>query len=72
MMKITALKNHKCYCCGSTIKKGEECFVFIVTPLDPQENEFDVIYTCLKCVDEEACKIKVSRRGGVIKEDQLF
>jgi hypothetical protein len=62
-MKITALKNHRCYCCGSIIKKGDECFAFIVAPFNPQENEFDVIYTCLRCIGEEACKVKLGEES---------
>ncbi|GEM_PF-1970083 len=42
-MKITALKEHRCFCCSGVIKKGEECFVFIVNPENPSKNEFDVI-----------------------------
>ncbi|MEM2913257.1 MAG: hypothetical protein QXR06_02805 [Candidatus Bathyarchaeia archaeon] len=67
-MKIIALRNHRCYCCGSIVNKGEECFAFIVTPSNPQENEFDVIYTCLRCVNEETCKVKINARGGLIRE----
>lgn len=69
-MKIAALRNHRCYCCGSPINKGEECFAFIVTPSNPQKNEFDVIYTCSRCVNEEACKVKINARGGVIRENK--
>jgi len=63
-MKVIALKNHRCYCCGSIIKEGEECFVFMVAPLNPSKSEFDVIYTCLKCLDEESCRIKIRERGA--------
>jgi len=62
-MKVVALKERRCYCCGGTIPKGEECFAFIVNPADPEKNEFDVIYTCLKCADEEACKVSIRRKG---------
>ncbi|MEM3577016.1 MAG: hypothetical protein QXX51_00975 [Candidatus Bathyarchaeia archaeon] len=61
-MKVTALKEHKCFCCGAPIKRGEECFAFFVNPSDPSKSEFDVIYTCIKCSDEERCKIRIKRR----------
>ncbi|MEM3696703.1 MAG: hypothetical protein QXQ94_04265 [Candidatus Bathyarchaeia archaeon] len=61
-MKIVALKEHTCYCCGETIKKGEECIALFVNPSNPAKNEFDVIYTCLKCFGEEACKIRIEKR----------
>lgn len=64
-MKIVALKNHKCYCCRRTIKKGDECFAFIVAPLNPEKNEFEVIYTCLNCLNEESCIIKIRKRGAL-------
>jgi hypothetical protein len=63
-MKVIALKEHKCYCCGEAINKGEECFAFIVNPSDPEKSEFDVVYTCLKCVEEEACRIRIRRKGA--------
>jgi hypothetical protein len=63
-MKIAALKEHKCYCCGSIINKGKNCFAYIINPSDPDKNEFDVIYTCLKCADEEACKTRIKRRDA--------
>ncbi|MEM3458703.1 MAG: hypothetical protein QXN36_03645 [Candidatus Bathyarchaeia archaeon] len=63
-MKVVALKEHKCFCCGASISKGEECFAFIVNPSDPEKNEFDVIYTCSKCSGEEACRIRIKRKGA--------
>jgi hypothetical protein len=63
-MKVTALRGHKCYCCGLTIKKGEVCFSFIVNPKNPEKNEFDVVYTCSKCVDEETCMVRIKRKGA--------
>jgi hypothetical protein len=61
-MKVIALKEHKCYCCGETISKSEECFAFIVNPSDPEKNEFDTVYTCSKCAGEEACKVRIRRK----------
>ena len=63
-MKVTALKEHKCYCCGAVISKGEECFALFVNPSDPIKSEFDVIYTCSKCIEEEACRVRIGRRGA--------
>ncbi|MEM4703688.1 MAG: hypothetical protein QXJ02_01265 [Candidatus Bathyarchaeia archaeon] len=63
-MKITALKEHECFCCGKTIKKGEECFASFVNPSDAQKNEFDVIYTCSKCIAEESCRTRIERRSA--------
>jgi hypothetical protein len=63
-MKVIALKEHRCYCCRETINKGEECFAFIVSPTDPTKNEFDVIYTCTKCVDEEACRRRITQKSA--------
>ncbi|MGB9959638.1 MAG: hypothetical protein ACPLKQ_03845 [Candidatus Bathyarchaeales archaeon] len=63
-MKVTALKEHKCFCCGGTINKGDVCFAFIVNPENPQKSEFDVIYTCLKCSSEESCQIKVRAKSA--------
>ncbi|MEM2988104.1 MAG: hypothetical protein QXK26_03585 [Candidatus Bathyarchaeia archaeon] len=65
-MKVTALKGHKCFCCGGAIKKGEECFVFIVNPENPSESEFDVIYTCAKCAEEEACRRRIKQKGVAV------
>lgn len=62
-MKITALKEHKCFCCGGIIKKGELCLAFIVSPENPEESEFDVIYTCLNCSEEETCQIKIRQKS---------
>lgn len=62
-MKVAALKEHKCYCCGGKISKGEECFAFIVNPAEPSKNEFDTLYTCSKCVEEEACRTRIKRKG---------
>jgi len=62
-MKVKALKEHKCYCCGAAISKGEECFAFFINPTDTSKNEFEVIYTCLKCSEEEACRVRIKRRG---------
>jgi len=62
-MKVVALKEHKCHCCGATIGKGEECFAFFVNPSDPEKNEFDIVYTCSKCSEEEACRIRIRRKG---------
>jgi len=62
-MKVVALKEHKCFCCDAVIGKGEECFAFFVNPSDPKKNEFDVVYTCLKCSEEEACKVRIRRKG---------
>lgn len=64
-MKVVALKEHKCYCCGGTIQKGKECLAFIVNPSDPKKSEFDVIYTCLQCADEESCKVRIRRKGAL-------
>jgi hypothetical protein len=63
-MKITTLNKHTCYCCGLTIKKGEVCFAFMVNPKNPEKNEFDVIYTCSKCVDEETCRVIIKKKGA--------
>jgi len=62
-VKITALREHICFCCEGTIKKGELCFVFIVNPEKPEKSEFDVIYTCLRCSGEEACKVKIKQKN---------
>jgi hypothetical protein len=64
-LKVIALKEHKCYCCGEIINKGEECFAFIVSPADPNKSEFDVIYTCSRCAEEEACRRRIIRKGAV-------
>jgi hypothetical protein len=61
-MKVTAIKEHKCFCCGETIRKGEVCFAFIVNPENPDKSEFDVVYTCLKC-SEETCQIRIRQKG---------
>ncbi|MEM2341394.1 MAG: hypothetical protein QXX94_04355 [Candidatus Bathyarchaeia archaeon] len=66
-MKIRALKDHKCYCCGTVIRKGDECFAFLVAPLNPDKSEFDIIYTCLNCLNEDSCIIKIRERGGTVK-----
>jgi len=63
-MKVIALKEHQCTCCGAVIGKSEECFAFIVNPADAKKNEFDVVYTCSKCVEEEACRIRIRGRGA--------
>jgi hypothetical protein len=63
-MKVTALKKHTCYCCGQTIKKGEACFAFIVNPKNPTKNEFDAVYTCSKCVDEETCRVRIKKKSA--------
>ncbi|MEM1544485.1 MAG: hypothetical protein QW795_07365 [Candidatus Bathyarchaeia archaeon] len=67
IMKIIALRNHKCYCCGKMIRKGDNCFAFMVTPLNPEKDEFEVIYTCLDCLDKESCVIRIRERGGIVK-----
>jgi len=64
-MKVVALTEHKCFCCGALISKGDECFVFIVNPSDPEKSEFDVLYTCSKCSGEEACRIRIKRKDVV-------
>lgn len=63
-MKIMALKERKCYCCGASIGRGETCFAFIVNPEDPKKSEFDVSYTCLKCAEQESCRVKIKSRGA--------
>jgi len=63
-MKVIALEEHTCYCCGVTIKKDEVCFVFVANPRDPRENEFDAVYTCSKCVDEETCRVRIKKKGA--------
>jgi len=63
-MKVVALKGHKCCCCGAIINKGEKCFAFFVNPKDPNKNEFDVVYTCSKCAEEEACRTIIERKGA--------
>lgn len=63
-MKVTALGKHECYCCGELIGKGDECFVFFVTPSDPAKNEFDVIYTCLECAEEEKCRARIKQKNA--------
>jgi len=63
-MKVKALKEHTCFCCGEAIKKGEVCFAFIVNPENPEKSEFDVIYTCLRCSGEETCQIRVRQKGA--------
>ncbi|MCX8171475.1 MAG: hypothetical protein N3E47_05855 [Candidatus Bathyarchaeota archaeon] len=62
-----ALKKHKCYCCGRVIRKGDSCFVFIVAPLNPEKSEFEVIYTCLNCLNEESCVTRIREREGLMK-----
>ncbi len=64
-MKVVALREHKCYCCGEAIKKSEECFAFFINPADSAKNEFDVIYTCSKCLGEESCRVRIKRKGVV-------
>ncbi len=66
-MKIIALKEHKCYCCGTVIAKHEECFAFIVNPSNPEKSEFDIIYTCSKCSEEEACRVRIRHKGASAK-----
>ena len=61
-MKVKALSNHKCYCCGKTIEKGEECIIYFVPSSDPSQREFDTIYTCLKCAEEESCRVRIERK----------
>ncbi|MDH7563449.1 MAG: hypothetical protein QHH24_00995 [Candidatus Bathyarchaeota archaeon] len=61
-MKVVALREHECYCCGGTIKKGEECFALFVYSSEPKNREYDVIYTCSKCINEETCKTKIGKR----------
>ncbi len=63
-MKVTATKEHECYCCGATISKGDQCFALFVNSSNPKLDEFDVIYTCIKCVDKESCKTRIERRHG--------
>jgi hypothetical protein len=63
-MKIVAQEKHKCYCCGTIIAKGEQCFALFVNPSDPNVNEFDVIYTCSKCAGQDSCQTRIRRRGG--------
>lgn len=63
-MKVTALEEHTCYCCGETIEKEEICFAFIVNSRDPRKNEFDVVYTCSKCVDKENCQVRIKKKGA--------
>jgi hypothetical protein len=33
-----------------------------VNPSNPSKSEFDVIYTCIKCSEEEKCRIRIKRR----------
>ncbi|MCS7114807.1 MAG: hypothetical protein RMJ15_09410 [Nitrososphaerota archaeon] len=64
-MKVKALKDHECFCCGETIRKGAICFAFMVKPEKPDKNEFDVVYTCLKYSEEEACRVRIRQKGAV-------
>ncbi|MEM3725928.1 MAG: hypothetical protein QXK98_03585 [Candidatus Bathyarchaeia archaeon] len=66
-MKVIALKEHRCYCCGDVINKGEECLAFIVNPANPEKNEFDVIYTCATCAEEEACRRRIKQKGVTVQ-----
>lgn len=63
-MKVKALKDHECFCCGKMIKKGEFCFAFMISPENPEKNEFDVVYTCLKCSEEETCQVRIRHKGA--------
>ena len=63
-MKVAALREHKCYCCGAKISKGQDCFAFFANPADPSRNEFDTVYTCSKCVEEEACRVRIKRKSA--------
>ena len=63
-MRVVALKEHECFCCGKPIKKGDECSASFVDPSDPQKAEFEVIYTCSKCIDEETCRTRIRGRGA--------
>jgi hypothetical protein len=65
-MKVIALKEHACYCCGTAIAKGEACFAVFVNPSDPKSNEFDVFYTCSKCINEESCKVRMKGKGAAL------
>jgi len=62
-VKIVARKDHKCYCCGATIPNGDQCFALFVNPSNTSVEEFDVIYTCSKCVGQDSCKTRIRRRG---------
>jgi len=56
MLKVKAVVDHECYCCQDTIKKGEDCLIFMVTPSKPEENEFDTIYMHMSCGENPECK----------------
>ncbi len=63
-MKIVALKERECFCCGKTIGKGDACFASFVNSPDPQKVEFEVIYTCSDCIEKEKCRIRIRGRGA--------
>ncbi|MBC7129779.1 hypothetical protein H5T51_00975 [Candidatus Bathyarchaeota archaeon] len=63
-MRVKAITDHVCYCCGGAIKKGEECIAFIVSPENPDKAEFDIIYICLRCSVDKSCQVKVRKRSA--------
>lgn len=51
-MKIKALIDHKCSCCGDNIKKDNDCYVYLGYPTNDKE-EFTTYYECVECTEKE-------------------
>jgi hypothetical protein len=62
-MKVKALTTHQCLCCGQTISKGEECYIFFNLPKNPEEREYEPFYVHMDCMENPECRRKVTRTG---------
>lgn len=57
-MRITAIEDHKCSCCGNTIKKGTDCYIWFNYPEDRTKTEYEVLYECIECTEKQKCRGK--------------